>query len=131
MNSFSVENVIKGDGINISITGMSIVFAGLLFISVYIWLLPKILDVFTGKDSRKKADQITKKKSPVKITGEEEFDTEANDIASVIGLVLNFEQERLSMTGNEQITITRNTGSKSIWGTAGKMRSMPRRRTHA
>ncbi len=43
---FSFENVIKGDGINISLTGMGIVFTALILVSAYIALLPKIAGFF-------------------------------------------------------------------------------------
>ncbi len=125
MESFDVQYAI-----NISVPGMLIVFFGLLFISIYIWLLPKVLGLLSKKDI---ADKTIVNKTTPAITSEpitEEFDSDANDIASVIGLVLNFEQERLAIA-SEHITIARSTGQQSIWGTAGKMRSMPRRRTHA
>ncbi len=132
--SFSIENITNSDAISISITGMSIVFTGLILISVYIWALPIILEFFDRLGTDKKTAQISDKKALDKPASEpkvDEFDSDANDIASVIGLVLNLEQERLAMAANEQITLSRNTGQRSIWGTAGKMRSMPRRRTHA
>ncbi|MFW5501269.1 MULTISPECIES: OadG family protein [unclassified Maridesulfovibrio] len=39
---FSWNNVVAGDGVALSVTGMSIVFVALLLVSVYIALLPKI-----------------------------------------------------------------------------------------
>lgn len=39
---FSWDNVTAGNGVALSITGMSIVFVALILVSVYIALLPKI-----------------------------------------------------------------------------------------
>ncbi len=41
--SFDVQNIIDGQGINIAITGMVIVFFALSIISIFIAALPKIL----------------------------------------------------------------------------------------
>lgn len=42
---FSWDNVVAGNGVALSVTGMSIVFIALIMISVYIALLPKIAAV--------------------------------------------------------------------------------------
>lgn len=39
---FSWDNVVAGNGIAISVTGMSIVFVALILVSLYIALLPKL-----------------------------------------------------------------------------------------
>ncbi|CCO22415.1 OadG family protein [Maridesulfovibrio hydrothermalis] len=39
---FSWDNVVAGNGVAISLSGMSIVFVALLLVSVYIALLPKL-----------------------------------------------------------------------------------------
>ncbi|MBT4502724.1 MAG: OadG family protein [Gemmatimonadetes bacterium] len=41
---FSLQNIIDGQGGGIAITGMSIVFCALGLISLFIFLLPKILE---------------------------------------------------------------------------------------
>ncbi|WP_320173013.1 OadG family protein [Maridesulfovibrio sp.] len=43
---FSWDNVVAGNGVSLSVTGMSIVFLALVFVSLYIALLPKITAVF-------------------------------------------------------------------------------------
>ena len=136
MEQFNIQNIFDGQAIGVSLTGMSIVFSGLLLISIYIWLLPQILKWMSKKATTKKVEKV----KPVKVeeqavapqavadtTTEDEF----NDIASVIGLVLQLEHEHLTKVDNEQITISRNVNRPSMWGTAGKMRKMPQRRTHA
>ncbi len=41
--TFSVENIVKGEGIGISLTGMLIVFVALTLIAVFITLLPWVM----------------------------------------------------------------------------------------
>ena len=45
---FSVQNIIDGQGLSIAVTGMLIVFSTLLFISLFIVALPKILEKLKG-----------------------------------------------------------------------------------
>lgn len=140
METFSIQNIIDGQAIGVSITGMSIVFTGLLLISFYIALLPKILDFLSRKPATsfveppKQEEGVVKGKeeipAPAAVTKDTPED-ELNDIASVIGLVLQLEYERIAKVDNEQITITRNENRPSMWGSAGRMRKMPQRRTHA
>ena len=137
MEKYNFQNIVDGQAIGISITGMSIVFTGLVLISIYIWLLPTILKWMSRQPTAKKVEKVKPKKVEEKVaapkaaaattTTEDEF----NDIASVIGLVLQLEHEHLTKVDNEQITISRNVNRPSMWGTAGKMRKMPQRRTHA
>jgi Na+-transporting methylmalonyl-CoA/oxaloacetate decarboxylase gamma subunit len=136
MEKFNVQNIIDGQAIGISITGMSIVFSGLLLISIYIWLLPNILKwssrkQATGKAVKAKPKTVKEKAAAPVVKAKTTTQDEFNDIASVIGLVLQLEHERLTKVDNEQITISRNIDRPSMWGTAGKMRKIPQRRTHA
>lgn len=137
MNSFSFQNVLDGQGIGISITGMAIVYIGLVLISVSIALLPTIIKILSGWRFMKHASRHeSQPQVPVKMPDKPVIETksspeEFNDIASVIGLVLQLEHERFTKTENEQITILRKTNRPSLWGSAGKMRKMPQRRTHA
>ncbi len=141
MNSLSLRDILDSQAIGISITGMSIVFTGLILLSIYITVLPKILEFLEKPRPDKKeeatADEAEKpEKTGTVATAETEtpiapVDEEANDIASVIGLVLQLEHERAISTENEQITISSNIGEPSPWSRAGRMRKMPQRRTHA
>ena len=136
MEKFNIQNIIDGQALGISITGMSIVFFGLLFISLYIAVLPKILDYLMnfgkkGKETSLPAVSVKKQQSSEETEAAAIKESESYDIASVIGLVLQMEHERLVTAENEQITITRDIHQSSMWGSSGKMRKMPQRRTHA
>ena len=45
---FSTQNTIDGQGVGIAITGMLIVFSTLILISLFIFILPKILEMLKG-----------------------------------------------------------------------------------
>ncbi|MCP4751881.1 MAG: OadG family protein [Proteobacteria bacterium] len=140
MESFNVQNIATGNGIAISITGMSIVFFGLLLISIYVALLPKIvlflsevrLKPKTPEEKEVENDKTAKAaKQPEEIDVAALKEWEETDIASVIGLVLHLETERFYQTSNERITIARNPVQSAGWNATGKMRDMPLRRNHA
>ena len=128
MELFSVQNIINGNGIAISIGGMSIVFGGLLIISIYIALLPKILAIF-GKKTLK-TSETTHETLESRYSQKREID-EDKDLASVIGLVLQMEQERRVQSSNQVITIKRDRHSPSHWSKDGKMRTIPERKKNA
>ena len=129
METFSVQNIIQGDGISISLTGMAIVFSGLLIITVFILLLPVVLELASKKQLKKVVTSKTALKSSAVETGAtgvvENGADEDKDIASVIGLVLHLEQERHFQSDNQYITMSRDGSQQSMWGKTGKMRSTP------
>ncbi len=58
-------------------------------------------------------------------------DTESDDIATIIGFVLNLEYERnKKLEDPTRITMARNTAHLSHWGLLGRLRSMPVRSFH-
>lgn len=145
MNKYTIQNIVEGGAFGISITGMSIVFAGLILITLYITLLPRILGLLEKKPEVK--PELTVEETPEEKETDEETEEvreaweaqasreaqaaedESRDIASVIGLVLQLEYERLHAADiKERLTISRNFDQPSLWGRAGKMRELPQRR---
>jgi hypothetical protein len=114
-----IQNIVAGNGLGISVTGMVIVFSGLILISVFIGLLPKILTL--GVSLQKDKDE-TRKQEISALTTRTETDEDELDIVSIIGLVLYMEQER--QAGNPSVISHLN-----IWGTAERTTMMPRRTT--
>lgn len=137
MGTTSLQNIFTHGGIPISITGMLIVFTGLLIISLYIRLLPKIL-TFLEKDNLSKKFKRGKKlpQSEAEVEASKELAKpekpadDINEIMSVIGIVLHLEQKRVSaLDGDDElITITREYLQPSVWRSTGKMRIQPQRR---
>ena len=131
MQPFSLQNIIEGNGIIISIGGMLIVFAGLAILSLYIALLPRLLQLFrkgNGSNKGRKRKTGRKPRSAKQTTHEIDED---KDLASVIGLVLQMEQERLVQSSNQVITILRDHHNPSHWSKQRKMRIVPERRKNA
>ena len=98
--------------ITFSIMGMLIVFAGLAFISVYIILLPKILNLPTlikkERKEKKAATELAEKKN--------------SELMLAIAVALHLEQ---TGGGNkEKITWNRREDSVSSWLTAGRIRGL-------
>ncbi|OHB33016.1 MAG: hypothetical protein A2X84_05535 [Desulfuromonadaceae bacterium GWC2_58_13] len=119
-----LQNVMNGRGLAITIIGMTIVFSGLVAISLFIGQLPNLLKLY---------DRLTthKNRQPAPLASEAgEEPAQENEIMTAIGLVVHLELERL--TGESQkITISRRPGQGAIWASAGKMRSLSQRSTHA
>ncbi len=124
MIHISFQNVLESHGIAITLTGMMIVFSGLVLISLFITQLPNLLSVYDRLTTRK-----VREKKPVAEAITDDVSPE-DEIMTAIGLVIHLELERL--TGESQkITISRSSGPGSIWASAGKMRSLSQRSIHA
>jgi Na+-transporting methylmalonyl-CoA/oxaloacetate decarboxylase gamma subunit len=123
MIQVSLQNVLDGHGIAISLTGMLIVFSGLVLISLFITQLPNLLALYDRLTTRRSDQSVPVPTAPEASDREE-------DIMTAIALVIHLELERL--TGESQkITISRRPGQGSIWASAGKMRSLSQRSIHA
>jgi Na+-transporting methylmalonyl-CoA/oxaloacetate decarboxylase gamma subunit len=130
MIQVSLQNVLNNHGIAITITGMVIVFSGLVLISLFITQLPNLLRIYDRLRARK--NQGTNPVSKADLNAEAALDAAAqeDEIMAAISLVIHLELERL--TGESQkITISRRPGQGSIWASAGKMRSLSQWSTHA
>ncbi|MDY0189430.1 MAG: OadG family transporter subunit [Desulfuromonas sp.] len=118
------DNIIAENGIGITVTGMTIVFSGLLLINLFIILLPRILKTF---DRVRSKPEQTLADTSAPHTLEEPTEGE---IMSAIALVIHIELERCG--GDlQQITIKKHPAAGSFWTTAGKMRSLSNRSPYA
>ena len=100
--------------ISFSIMGMMIVFVGLSIISIYIVLLPKILNLpkmFAAKKKIKK-----KKKEEIKFLSEQD-----SELLLAITVALHLDQT--SSGSFQKITWKRDSAQESAWLTAGRVRS--------
>ena len=110
--NFSWQNVVDGHGIGLMITGMLIVFCGLLLISGIIILMGSL----DGSKRKAKAAPVPvdDAKAPKEPTKEE--------LIAVAALVVYLESER-SM-GELTLKLPKQNRVGSIWASAGKMRSL-------
>ncbi len=113
--NFSVQNVVDGNALQISITGMAIVFAGLASISLFIALLPKILKALHREGKKEEAS------APVNATSLEKLD---EDSMIAVVYVVHMEYERL--TGDD-VKADISQDSESAWALSSKMRTFPAR----
>ena len=114
------ENVIEGDGIGLAVTGMVIVFLGLIFISLYISSLPRLAGMIDRWRERQKVP-ATAPKAPAETTG---LDDPA--LWAAIGLVVEAEMVNHQALDDQRITIQHDE-SQGAWAFAGKMRTLSTR----
>jgi len=113
--NFSWHHVITGDGIGITVTGMLIVFSGLALISLFIKVLPLILE-------RKSTETMATAKLAEQALAVDAEPTD-EELLAIISVVLHEEIER-SLGDSGRLTIARQQKHASIWASAGKMRSL-------
>ncbi|MDH3392126.1 MAG: OadG family protein [Desulfobulbaceae bacterium] len=94
--------------ITFSIMGMLIVFAGLAFISLYIILLPKILNLPALLKTVKTATELTATK----------------DSETLLAIAVALHLEQTGGRNYAKITWKRHEDSVSSWLTAGRMRGL-------
>lgn len=100
--------------ISFSIMGMLIVFAGLALISIYITLLPKILNLpqkMSGVPKKKKEEGVGRT-----------IDKKETELLLAIALALHLDQ--VGGSGQEKITWKRYEENDSAWLTASRMRGL-------
>ncbi|MBU0675410.1 MAG: OadG family protein [Proteobacteria bacterium] len=125
LSKISFDNLFSADlnAISLSIIGMSIVFAGLSIISIYVALLPKILAI-PGK--------IRKRRFAAKTTLPAGDNPTEAEVMLAIGLALHLD----SFSSGENLRITWNRADEGVssWQAAGRIRGtavrshLPRRR---
>lgn len=120
-----VENIIAGDGIGIAITGMVVVFAGLILISLFITALPRAFE-WAGK-VRERERSAPRMQAADAAVMERETSLEIDpDLLVAIGYVLEAERERERSQDRQQITM-REGGDQAVWTAIGKMRTLSTR----
>ena len=98
--------------LSFSIMGMLIVFAGLAFISIYIILLPKILNLPSAIIEDRK-----EKKAETELT-------EAKNSELMLAIAVALHLDQTGGGNKEKITWNRREDSVSSWLTAGRMRGL-------
>lgn len=109
--NFSHLNTNGFDALQFSLMGMSIVFGGLVIIAVYIVLLPRLLDLLSQLNRKRKPEQ------PPSTQYENEPEI-LLAIAAAAHLHLNFPEE------DERITWKSHGDLESPWQVSGRMHSL-------
>lgn len=116
--NFSWSNVIAGDGLSTALMGMTIVFAGLVTLSLYIALLPKLLNLLnSGKKKAAFVSSVSATQGSRALSEEE---------LAAVGYVVHAEQQRL-IESDLRVTIPSSGDARSAWALSSKMRTFPNR----
>jgi len=121
--NISFQNVVDADGIGIAITGMSIVFSGLVLISLYIYSIPKLLERLE-KGAKKLSEKRTPSAAPVAgISGGTEL---TDELLSAIAYVIHMEKEYEDAEDHQRITVQRDD-ARQVWAVTGRLRNLSNR----
>jgi hypothetical protein len=124
-----IDNIVAGDGVGIAITGMVVVFLGLLLTSAYITLLPRLFDWLERARSRREAWREARRagrearREALAPTPADAFDP---DLLAAIAYVMDAERER-DRSGDRQRITMRDDGEQGVWTAIGKMRTLSTR----
>lgn len=119
------ERIIEGNGLGMTLTGMFIVFSGLILVSLFVSMLPRIMSSLGHLRSLRERRAIR----AVEANPENESLQEADEQAllwAAIGYVVQAEMEQENLLDYQSITIKRD-GSQRVWAVAGKMRTLSTR----
>jgi len=114
MIHFDLHNIVTGHGVAITLTGMTIVFCGLLLISFFIYILPRFLEQMDSVVSKEKKGAVRSASVAPQITEDE--------VMAAISLAVHIELEQFG--GDRQRITVRQPPATSIWNSAGKMRTL-------
>ena len=117
-----IDNIMNNQGIEITIVGMVVVFCGLVFIALFLTVLPKILSLFEGK-----GEYVPEKFTSLQ-TAKNEVDPK---IYAAIAYALHLNSVATSVYDRQIITIRRETPQGSLWSARGKLRNVVSRRNNA
>lgn len=114
---FDLQNITDNEGLAISLVGMTLVFLGLVLVSLFISILPRILETY-DRMIRQGAGEGSLENE----THEEDAAREA-EIRAAIATVLEMALAEDDGSALQRITIRRSR-SESMWREIGQMRSL-------
>jgi hypothetical protein len=118
-----MENVIASNGFGLALVGMSLVFAGLLLVSLYVALLPRIF-AWLDRPGRREASRSRAADAAV-MERESSLGMDPSLLAA-IGYVFQAERERQLALDHQEITL-RDDDEQRVWTAIGKMRTLSKR----
>lgn len=115
-----VQNIIDGDGVGLAITGMLIVFSGLVFISLFISALPRVI-AWADARTERRVNRSVPESARTAVDG---LDNPA--LRAAIALVIQLEIDSNHVLDAQRITMERDE-AQVVWALAGKMRTLSKR----
>lgn len=120
------ENIIAGDGFGVAIVGLSIVFTALIFISLFVAALPRVLG-WAGEQGRRRREQGTARVKKTEGAAEAARENGTDEaLRAAIAYVIRMELEQDNVLDNQRITIQRDQTQRT-WAVVGKMRTLSTR----
>jgi Na+-transporting methylmalonyl-CoA/oxaloacetate decarboxylase gamma subunit len=114
------DNIIQGDGFGLALTGMLIVFIGLILISLYIAALPRVFARVEAVRRRYRAGRAPAAASAPSARADDPA------LRAALAVVIRMELENDLVEDAQRITIQRDE-AEGAWAFAGKMRSLSSR----
>jgi Na+-transporting methylmalonyl-CoA/oxaloacetate decarboxylase gamma subunit len=119
-----MDRILDGHGFAIALTGMTVVFLGLVLVSVFIALLPRVLERL-GRPGLRLPPRMQGARAAT--MGQETTLAIDPDLLAAIGYVLHAEYERELLSDHQLITIREGGEEQRVWTAIGKMRSLATR----
>jgi|SRR5690606_28799865 Na+-transporting methylmalonyl-CoA/oxaloacetate decarboxylase gamma subunit len=118
------DKILEGNGFGITLTGMLIVFSGLILVSFFVSMMPKIMASIERVRSFRERRAV---RAAVANQGSESLqDADELELWAAIGYVIQAEMEQENLLDYQSITIRRDA-SQQVWAVAGKMRTLSTR----
>lgn len=112
METMSLQNIIDANGINLSLTGMSIVFTGLALIALYISVLPRCVALFSKKT----------KGRPDRLPADETRESDTVDPELIAAMAFVIDREYNGLRQAQRITLSPETDQRVNWGLQSNLR---------
>jgi hypothetical protein len=128
-----IENVVEGHGFGIAITGMVVVFSGLVLVVLFLMALPPVLEwIQAGGLQRRPAagsDGVAAGEHAAAAyasAGQAVNGMEA-DLLTAITYVLQAERDRQLALDHQEITLRDDDEQQRVWTAIGRMRTIATR----
>ncbi len=118
-----IHNIQEANGLGLLLTGMTIVFVGLVLVTMFIAIVPRAIRF--AEQSRRKVVR----KAPAHAVADVVADATAvldSALLAAVGFVIQAEMENQSLSEFQRITIQRDE-KQQVWAVAGKMRTLSTR----
>jgi hypothetical protein len=116
--------VARDHGLGLALTGMTVVFTGLVLVTLFITYLPRMLE-WAGRRGQPKPPRM--QGADAGVMRRETSLAMDPDLLAAIGCVLQAEHERELLSDHQLITMRDDDDEQRTWTAMGKMRSLATR----
>jgi Na+-transporting methylmalonyl-CoA/oxaloacetate decarboxylase gamma subunit len=125
--------VARDHGLGLAVTGMSVVFVGLVLVTLFIAVLPRLLDrardAAAARERARDAAAARDRRTQAAGAAASPRDHAGMDpdLLAAIGFVLQAEYERELLSDHQRITLRDDDEEQRVWTAMGKMRTLATR----